>query len=289
MNNYQILQGDVVEQLKNIPDDSISLIVTDPPYNLAMDDWDTWPSNKAFSEWCITWGVQLHRVLKPGGHIFSFGCGRTYHWMAVAMEQSGFVSRDMIEWVYWGTMPKSKNLKSCHEPIYVGCKGKPLPFNIETHRVPLDKSVRNDLERILLPGMPTGIHPGRKAYGGDGDAKKFGKALDDTPYQMNENGRHPFNVVTTTMVEAFYPTNILDIKKPRGQESIKGHQTQKPISLMRWLIDLASQPNDLILDCFGGTGTTGVASLESGRKIILIEQEQSYVDIMQERLGNILK
>lgn len=52
---------------------------------------------------------------------------------------------------------------------------------------------------------------------------------------------------------------------------------------MRWLIELASNPNDTVLDCFGGTGTTGEAALACGRSVILIEREQAYAEIIGER------
>lgn len=284
---YSILQGDVVEQLKELDSDSVDLIATDPPYNLGMDEWDKWESNQAFGDWCQEWGEEAYRVLKPGGTIFSFSAARTYHWMAVALEKSEFVTRDMIEWVYWGTMPRGTNLKSCHEPIYVGSKGKHRGFNIDENRIPFDKKTKKEFDHLLVPNMPEGKHPGRKAYSGDTKSKKYKTAIDDKPYQMNDAGRHPFNVVTTTIAEVSYPINIKDIKKPRGKESIKGHQTQKPLSLMTWLIELATQPGDTVLDCFGGTGTTGEAALRCGRNVTLIERESEYVDIIEDRLKDI--
>lgn len=281
---YTIVGGDVVEALQQLESDSVDLIATDPPYNLGMDDWDKWESNQAFSDWCSTWGKEAYRVLKPGGTIFSFSASRTYHWMAIALEQSGFTTKDMIEWVYWGTMPRGTSLKSCHEPIYVGVKGKHRGFNIEENRIPLSNKSRTELEKVILPNLPEGKHPGRGAYDGKKESKKYGRAIDDKPYTMNENGRHPFNVVTTTMTEITHPTNIVDIKKPRGKESIKGHQTQKPVALMRWLIELATQPGEIVLDCFGGTGTTGEAALQAGRNVVLIEREDEYISIIEERL-----
>lgn len=285
MNNIEILKGDVTDQLRTLESNSVDAIITDPPYNLGMDEWDKWKTNQHFREWCHEWGKEAYRILKPSGTIFSFSSGRTYHWMAIALEEAGFATLDMIEWVYWGTMPRGKRLKSCHEPIYVGVKGSFSGFNVDENRVPLDKKSRTKLESVLLPNMPEGKHPGRGAYSGETDTKKYGKSIDDMPYQMDERGRHPFNAVTTTITEALYPSNILDIKKPRGSESIKGHQTQKPVSLMRWLIELSTQPGDVVLDCFGGTGTTAVAAIESNRRCILIEREEEYIRIINDRLA----
>jgi len=280
----KLLHGDVVEQLKILDDNSVDAIIVDPPYNLGMDEWDKWESNEAFGKWCTLWGVEAYRVLKPGGNFLSFGCNKTYHWMACGLESSGFRTRDMIEWVYWSTMPKKQNLKSCHEPIYFGTKGKPKPLNIEDSRITFKEKFKTPIDEILLPSLPMGKHPGRKAYGGDTDAKIYGKAMDDKPYEMNENGRHPYNVVTNSITELTYPTNVKDVKKPRGKESIKEHQTQKPVELMRWLIGLTTKQGDVILDCFGGTGTTGEAALLESRSIILIDKKEEYINIIKNRL-----
>ena len=265
MMSCNILNGDVVQQLKTLPDSSVDLICTDPPYNLGMDDWDKWVSDQEFSQWCFKWATEAHRVLKDDGTIFSFSSNRTYHWMAVALDTAGFKCKDMIEWIYYSTMPRAKNLKSCHEPIYVGVKKKHRGFNVDETRIPFD------YQYDVLKGAPKGKHPGRQAYGGNGQAKKYDKALDNKEYKMDERGRHPFNIV--------------ECKKPRGAESIKGHQTQKPVQLIKWMIELASNPNDVVLDCFAGTGTTGDACAQLNRQSILIERNAEYCDIIRKRLN----
>ena len=287
MTSYRLLKGDVIEQLKQIPDESVEAIITDPPYNLGMDDWDKWPSNKEFGEWCNAWGTQAFRILQKGGTILSFGSPRTYHWMACGLENAGFITKDMVEWVYWSSMPKGQNLKNCHEPIYYGTKGKSnITLNIEECRIPLSPTVKGIAESILLPNMPVGKHPGRGAYLGTTDTKIYKRALDNKPYEMNEAGRHPFNIVPTSVVEFSFPTNTIDVKKPRGKaESIAGHQTQKPIALMKWLVTLVTNPDDTIVDCFAGTGTTGAAAKELNRNAILIEREPTYWKIIESRLG----
>lgn len=196
MTSFLILEGDVLEQFKEIDSNCIDAIPTDPPYNIGMDKWDKWPTNQLFGDWCFEWGKEAFRVLKPGGTIFVFGSSRTYHWMACALEKAGFTTIDMIEWVYWGTMPRKSKLKSCHEPIYVGSKGKHRGFNTEELRIPFDKKIKQVAETILLPNIPEGKHPGRSAYAGTTKTKKYKNALDDKPYQLNENGRHPYNVIT---------------------------------------------------------------------------------------------
>ncbi len=99
--------GNNKEVLKNFEDNSIDSIVTDPPYELGFmgKSWDS--SGIAYD---VELWSELLRVLKPGGHLLAFSGTRTYHRMAVAIEDAGFEIRDMIEWVYGSGFPKSLNI-----------------------------------------------------------------------------------------------------------------------------------------------------------------------------------
>lgn len=124
-----------------VPDNSVDSIVTDPPYGLGFmgKDWDTikqaasrppsadqtdarfnnaYPrtgkgpaatrfDGRAFQEWCELWATECLRVLKPGGHLLAFGGTRTWHRLAVAVEDAGFEIRDSIAWLYGSGFPKS--------------------------------------------------------------------------------------------------------------------------------------------------------------------------------------
>lgn len=103
----KILQGDCLIKLKELEDNSVDSIVTDPPYELGFmgKSWD----NTGIANNKDMWGECL-RVLKPGGHLLAFSGTRTYHRMASAIEDAGFEVRDMIEWVYSTGFPKSLNI-----------------------------------------------------------------------------------------------------------------------------------------------------------------------------------
>jgi len=153
--------GDCIEVLKTLPDNSVDSIVTDPPYHLTSitkrfgkegsapaqfgTDGAFARASKGFmgKEWdggdiafrTDVWS-ECYRVLKPGGHLLSFGGSRTYHRMAVAIEDAGFEVRDQIMWIYGSGFPKSHNigkkledwkgwgtaLKPAHEPICMARK-----------------------------------------------------------------------------------------------------------------------------------------------------------------------
>ena len=103
----QLINKDCIEAMKAMPDNSVDSIVTDPPYELGFmgKSWDA--SGIAFN---IEVWRQALRVLKPGGHLIAFSGSRTYHRMAVAIEDAGFEIRDQIMWVYGSGFPKSHNI-----------------------------------------------------------------------------------------------------------------------------------------------------------------------------------
>ena len=97
-----ILSGDCVEVMRGLPDASVDAIVTDPPYGLGFmgKAWDDLPPG-------LEWAQECLRVLKPGGHLLAFGGSRTYHRLAVAVEDAGFEVRDQMMWLYGSGFPKS--------------------------------------------------------------------------------------------------------------------------------------------------------------------------------------
>lgn len=115
--SYKIIQGDNRDTLKTIPDNSIDAIVTDPPYGIDFlgKAWDANTGALETYQECL-------RVLKPGGHILAFSAARTYHHLAITLEQAGFEIRDQIMWIYSSGFPKSQDVgRQIQKAIY----GKP--------------------------------------------------------------------------------------------------------------------------------------------------------------------
>jgi site-specific DNA-methyltransferase (adenine-specific) len=110
----KLIQDDCIEAMRQMPDCSVDSIVTDPPYELGFmgKSWDS--SGIAFR--VEVWQEAL-RILKPGGHLLAFSGSRTYHRMAVAIEDAGFEIRDQIMWVYGSGFPKSLNIAKALDKI----------------------------------------------------------------------------------------------------------------------------------------------------------------------------
>ncbi len=104
---FNIINGNMLEELDKMEENSVDAIVTDPPYEISFmsKSWDA--AGVSFKK--ETWKKCL-RVLKPGGHLLSFAAARTQHRIACAIEDAGFEIRDTIMWVYGSGFPKSMNI-----------------------------------------------------------------------------------------------------------------------------------------------------------------------------------
>jgi len=110
---HRIICGDCIEVLKQMPDESIDAIVTDPPYGIEYmaRSWDTTTPQKE-------WAAEVFRVLRNGGHVISFGATRTIHRITTVLEDAGFEIRDMISWVYESGFPKSRDISKSIDQHY---------------------------------------------------------------------------------------------------------------------------------------------------------------------------
>lgn len=155
-----LFQGDCQVVLKELPDNSVDSCVTDPPYELGFmgKHWD----NTGIAYNVDMWREVL-RVLKPGGHLLSFGGTRTYHRMACAIEDAGFEIRDQIQWVYGSGFPKSLDVSKA-----------------------IDKSA--------------GVHGGRGPMkrGGERLSRLEGGFRDGDGRWGDESGRDPYTYLPTT-------------------------------------------------------------------------------------------
>jgi site-specific DNA-methyltransferase (adenine-specific) len=400
--------GDCLEILRTLPDNSVDSIVTDPPYHLTSitkrfgkegsapaqygTDGAFARASKGFmgKEWdggdiafrTDVWSECL-RVLKPGGHLLSFGGSRTYHRMAVAIEDAGFEVRDQIMWVYGSGFPKSHNigkaidkiegnerevvgdnpnhrttsgllelgfqdgkesstitkgnsdyegwgtaLKPAHEPICMA--RKPLSeksiaenvlkwgtggINIDGSRIGSEmissgkskvvgggqlngENTRVDIEETFSEGrFPANIifdEEAGKLLDEQSGIKEYNKGRKEGNYK----GGHRKEYVGTIdndidkKVEGqffsdkggasrfFYCPKVS--KKERGDGNV--HPTVKPLKLLEYLIKLVTPKGGVVMDCFMGSGSTGIAANNLGFRFLGIEKEQEYFDIAKQRI-----
>jgi site-specific DNA-methyltransferase (adenine-specific) len=148
---FNLFKGDSRQVLPLMKDNSIDSVVCDPPYELGFmgKSWDSTGVANDVNLW-----KEVLRVLKPGGHLLSFGGSRTYHRMAVAIEDAGFEIRDQIMWVYGSGFPKSLNIgKQLDEWKGWGTALKPAHEPIVLARKPVEGTVANNVLTFGVGGI----------------------------------------------------------------------------------------------------------------------------------------
>lgn len=126
----KILVGDCIEVMRGMEENTVDAVICDPPYALGFmgKAWDRFPTDKGpkkpfanrsresklggtpFQEWCQTWAVECLRVAKPGAYLLAFGGTRTFHRLACAIEDAGWVLKDTLMWCYGSGFPKSHDI-----------------------------------------------------------------------------------------------------------------------------------------------------------------------------------
>ena len=250
----KIIQGDCLEKLKDIPDNYIDAIVTDPPYGIGF-------MGKKWDSTGIAYNVELWkeclRILKPGGHILAFGGTRTYHRMASAIEDAGFEVRDMIEWVYSTGFPKSLNIGKAIDKK-LGAERNRIKFaQSNTWR---EKEGRMDRQATIPDNNP--VTPEAKQWNGWGTALKPAHE----PICM---ARKPLAEKTVAENCLKYGTGGINIdesrvgvgakkwSEPKGgiwNESVDNGATLEDNPLGRFPANLIHDNSEEVRECFPDTG-----------------------------------
>jgi len=288
--NHRFDLGDCFELLKTIPDNSIDMCLTDPPYFIdgLGDEWDTddiekrKPSKSGtvtslpkgmkfdpqqgirFQEFMTKVSSEIFRVLKPGGFFISFSQARLYHRMTIAVEEQGFEIRDMLGWTYQG---QAKAFSQDH----IIDKQKNLTDQEK-------ENLKQELKGWKTPQLKPCIEPmclAQKPLEGKfiENWQKYGVGLMNTTVHWQEQ----------------FPGNIIPCSKPSTKEKgdFNDHVSVKPIDLCEHLIKLFSQSGQTILDPFLGSGTTLIAAERTGRICIGFELSPKYFKIIQKRYNQI--
>ncbi len=297
-----ILLEDALEGMSSLEDNSIGLILTDPPYFLEKlsDDWkaddartkkttvSSLPSGMkfdrkqsyAFQEFYSKVSAEAFRILKPGGFFLSFSAARLYHRMAVSVEDAGFEMRDMMAWLYPTGQAKAAG------QAHVVRKNKTLGLTDEEK-----ECLIQEMEGWKTPQLRPAIEPicfAQKPKQGTfvENWTKYKTGLINTTQTLN-NGKTPTNVVMEDEFHEDFDSLFL-VNKPK-KESYNNHPTVKPSSLCTHLIKLLTVEGEWIVDPFLGSGTTGVSAVASNRSFIGFDINPDYIEISEKRISEITK
>jgi len=300
----KIILGDAEKILREIEDNSIDLVLTDPPYFLdKMDNgWDpktvstitdychvvkSLPpgmkfdkkQGKKFYEWYFKISKEIYRVLKQGGFFFSFSSPRLYHKAVSAIDDTGFLIRDCSIWLYTQNQPKAMSLNHFIEKGDFDNKRKnEIKEKLKGWKTPQIKSCFEPIVMAQKEVEKTFLH----------NMMKYNVGLINTNVKIGKD-MFPSNVITTQEITEDMDRCFL-LPKPDKEEKgeFNTHKTVKPLALCEYIIALTTfSENAIVLDPFVGSGTTAVAAKKLGRKFIGIDINLEYVEIAQKRLGNV--
>jgi site-specific DNA-methyltransferase (adenine-specific) len=245
----QILHGDCIEILGNLPAHSIDLIFADPPYNLQLqqdlwrpnmtkveavnDHWDQFESFKTYDDFSRDWLTACRRVLKNDGTLWVIGSYHNIYRLGAIMQDLGYWILNDVLWIKTNPMPNFHGVRftNAHEILIWASKFKGSKYTFNHHAM---KSLNDDLQMRSDWVLP--ICSGAE--------------------RLKEKGK-------------------------------KVHSTQKPEALLYRVILSSSNPGDIVLDPFFGTGTTGAVAKKLHRNWIGIEKDKQYVDIAQIRVDSV--
>jgi site-specific DNA-methyltransferase (adenine-specific) len=209
---------------------------------------------------------EAYRVLKPGAFYIAFSQARLYHRLAVAAEDVGFEVRDMLGWHYEG---QAKAFSMDH--FINKMKG----LTVEER-----ESIKRQIGGRKTPQLKPQIEPMVLAQ-----KPRCGTFVEN--WLAHKTGL----VDTSASLDGKFPGNVMWVPKPGSAEKGEGneHLTVKPVRLMEHLINLFCVPGGVVLDPFLGSGTTGVAAVNTDRRFIGFEIEREYVRIARGRIAGAMR
>ena len=241
-----IILGDCIEGMSRFPDSSVDLIIADPPYNLNKDFgvWKETERKKQWLPWCKEWLSECERIMKPGASIFVYGIHHHLCWIQCYMYDMGLTYCRQIIWYY--------------ENGFAG-----YTKTLAAHYEPL---------LWFSKGEDYTYHPIREPY----------KSTERLKHKITKNGKlwtpHPEGRMAGDVWQ--FPV----LAGRRFAEEKVAHPTQKPLSISCRIVNHFSNPDDLVVVPFAGSGSECVAAVMASRRFVGFELNPKYVAIANARL-----
>lgn len=283
---YEVRLGKCEDLIKDIKDESIHAVISDPPFKVAINkDWDlALPSKEFFNE--------LYRVLKPGGHLVFFGQSSRIPEVCAILNQTDFQFRDMITWNHPPFFPKGyktddktfrSKVRTGYTPIFI-------------YRKKLNANEGQNWEKYRTNLLA--VDDCRMPYKGDHSSivKKFERT--GKKHQQSQKGSNTYGDKRgegwIPDSRGCVPSNAVYCSRPTKDERTinnqieNTHETLKPIALMVFLTKLFTNSSDQkILDPWAGSGTGGMAARYVGRPYIGFEMDSKHVEVAKFRIKHV--
>jgi site-specific DNA-methyltransferase (adenine-specific) len=284
----QIIHGDSIKTLNDGPEAWVDLVFADPPFNIGYlyHNYDDRKNVDEYVDWSEQWMRAVYRALKPTGSFYlAIGDEFAADLCVAARRKIGFHMRNWIIWHYTFGQQTKKMFAKSHTHILYFTKQKPdagqsnLTFNADAIRVASARQTTYGDSRAnpkgKLPDDTWFLRPQETVYVEPG-YREFAQ-------QWTKSGQKP--------VEFFDPTSdTWNESRVCGtfKEREGWHGCQMPMAVLDRIIKASSNPGDIVLDPFNGSGTTVVSAALNGRKYVGIDQSAEYVEYARKRLAHAL-
>lgn len=318
--NYKIYNDDCLNKLKEIEDKSIDLVLIDPPYNIGKDKkWDKWKTVNAYVEFMGQVFKECERVLKDNGSFYFFHNDfmQIVELQNYINKNTNFIFKQLLVWdkfngSKWNQLnaivysESNRNYpKQAEYCLY-------YTFQDETglSKVMLDinnfKSLRDyskqiqDYIGLKLKQINSKLGHRKAEHFFYHSSTQWGLCIEETynelintfnidkyeGFKTYEELRQEYEELRQKYEKLRYTFNNQGLPSVLQHEPVKqnGHITPKPTDILEKIIKTSSNEGDVVLDCFMGSGSTGVACLNTGRKFIGIEKEEKYFNIAKNRI-----
>jgi site-specific DNA-methyltransferase (adenine-specific) len=262
----QIIQGDSIKVLNDGPEGWVDLVFADPPFNIGYlyDGYNDERKADDYLQFSKDWMKAVKRALKPSGSFFlAIGDDYAADLCVIARRELGFNLRNWIIWHYtFGQQPKAKFARSHTHILYFTKHEKDFTFNPDAIRVA----------------------SARQTTYGDARANPKGKLPDDVWYLRPQEASAAEEQLFSGESDTWNVSRVCGTFKEREG----WHGCQMPINVLNRIILSASNPGDIVLDPFNGSGTTCVSAALLNRQYVGIDQSEEYVGYARKRLEHAL-
>ncbi|MBX3154613.1 MAG: site-specific DNA-methyltransferase [Deltaproteobacteria bacterium] len=249
----ELWHADAMELLGRLDDDSVDLVVADPPYAIAKEAWDEFESIDAYVAWCDGWLAEVARVLAPHGS--AYVCGFSEILADVkARSARRFAGCRWLVWYYRNKANLGRDWGRSHESILHLRGAACARIDVDAVRVPYNGHTTK---------YPARVQAVNSQYGKSGRRDRW---------EPNPLGAKPRDVLEVPVI-----CNGMAEKTP--------HATQKPEALIEKLILASSAPGQLVVDPFVGSGTTAAVAARLGRRWLAGDADARYVGLTRDRLA----
>ena len=314
---YKTYNGDCLSIFKDIEDKSVNLVLIDPPYNIGKDKkWDKWKTVDEYVEFMGQVFLECQRVLKDNGSFYFFHNDflQIVELQNYINKNTNFVFKQLLVWNkrYSGSPRKyyfdnviAGNTNRNHRQLSEYClyytfqdeTGLSKMYDNEECFYSIKKYLREERQKVKKAGFSDKdlrLLCGVSLKGGGLLSHYWGKSQwmlptekHYTSLQKTGHFNKPYEELRQEYESLRYTFNnqkthhdVLDFEVAKKQ----GHITPKPVDLLEYIIKTSSNEHDIILDCFMGSGSTGVACANTNRKFIGIELDENYFNIAKQRI-----